>query len=141
MTVDDIVVTTQNVIHHGSGSIYHGIKSSDSSFCSFGELYFSRILYGHVKGWKFHKLMTLNLLVPYGQVKFVFIDSSANHKSFILGHNNYCRLTVPPTLWFAFQGLYQEYSIVSNVASIEHDPSEQLGLPLDSFTYDWTLPI
>ena len=29
-------------------------------------------------------------------------------------------------LWFAFQGLYQEYSIVSNVASIEHDPSNNL---------------
>ena len=54
----------------------HVLKSSDRGFEKFGEAYFSCINSCAVKAWKKHTLMTLNLVVPIGKVKFVFHDKN-----------------------------------------------------------------
>ena len=38
------------------------------------EIYFSWINKKAIKGWKLHKKMSMNLVVPIGKVKFVFYD-------------------------------------------------------------------
>ena len=42
----------------------------------FGEIYFSNINSLCIKAWKKHKIMTLNLIVPIGKVRFVFHDKN-----------------------------------------------------------------
>ena len=106
----EVFFKKQKIFETGKGDVLHGLKSSDKSYHGFGEVYFSEILYGSIKGWKKHKSMTMNLLVPLGKVAFVVIKSDQpNHKNlkieeFILSKENYGRLTVPPNHWVAFKG-------------------------------------
>ncbi len=69
--------------------------------------------------------MTLNLIVPVGEVRFVFISSDfKQRREECIGISNYARLTVPPGIWFGFEGLASPSSLLLNISDIEHDPNE-----------------
>ena len=132
-----VTLTDLKQIYHPKGDIYHIIKKSDATFNGFGEAYFSAVKTGEIKGWKKHSKMTLNLVVPVGEVKFVIYDGE--HGSFFsvnLSHNNYKRLTIKPNLWVAFQGI-GESNLVLNVADLEHNPQEAINMDLDRVDYEW----
>lgn len=141
--MDQILLTKLSKVYNPKGNILHGIKKSDTGFVTFGEAYFSTVKYKEIKGWKMHKLMTLNLIVPNGNINIVTMDcrktSSKEPKvmSFQLGECNYMRLTIPPNIYVAFQGISKETNLLLNIADMEHDPNEAENLPLDSFSYDW----
>ena len=96
-----------------------------------------------VKGWKKHTKMVLNLIVPVGEIEFVVFDdraASSTFKQFFsckLGQSNYQRLTVPVGVWLSFRGLGEGVSILLNIASIEHDPTESLSTELKNIKYEW----
>ena len=69
--MDKVIIRKLNQIKNSDGDIYHVFKKTDKEFKDFGEAYFSFINQGCIKGWKKHKEMTLNLVVPIGKVKFV----------------------------------------------------------------------
>ena len=119
------------------------MKKNDIGFSNFGEVYFSKINYAEIKGWNKHKMMTLNLVVPFGKVIFVIYDdrekssSKGNFFKVVLAPSNYQRLTIPPGLWMAFKGIGSKTSLILNVASMEHDPKEIDRLDLDQVNYNW----
>jgi len=128
-------------IEQTTGSVMHALKASSEGYCGFGEAYFSSINFESAKGWKLHQRMTLNLVVPYGEIRFVvhtgekvgegpYIDPLLD---IILGDSNYSRLTVPPGYWVAFQGVGMGTNILMNLANIEHDPSESINKDLNYF--------
>jgi dTDP-4-dehydrorhamnose 3,5-epimerase len=123
------------------GDVRHALKRSETSFAGFGEAYFSSVEPGAVKGWKRHREMTLNLIVPVGEVRFIVRDEDGQTVgAFDLTPDrpgNYGRLTVSPGLWMAFGGVGTGLNLLLNVASIEHDPSEAESLPLDAFPWSW----
>ena len=130
------------VIDHPNGNVMHALKKSDSGFVGFGEAYFSIIAFNKTKGWKRHKKMTMNLLVPVGKIKIVLIDDRdyATSPKIIeheLSSNPYQRLYVPPMIWMGFQGISMSDSMLLNVASIEHDPQETDSKELGEFDYLW----
>jgi len=94
-----------------------------------------------IKAWKRHKQMTLNLVVPIGKVRFILFDDR-NHKSefqeVVLSNNSYNRLTVPPLIWFGFQGLSKSTSLILNIADIVHDPDEIDRKALNEIDFDWS---
>ena len=143
ININGVVLTPLKKIHHPNGDILHGIKKNDEGFCGFGEAYFSTIETSAIKGWNKHKRMTLNLVVPMGEVSFVICDNRQNSNSkgsFLrvdLSPFNYNRLTVPPELWLAFKGKSNNTNLILNIADIEHDPDEIERLDLDQFDYDW----
>ena len=98
--------------------------------------YFSVLVKDEIRAWKMHNKMTCNLLVPLGNVKFVIGNSHVDFEEIIIGEINYSRLTIPPGLWFGFQGL-ENKNILTNIASIEHNPGESETKPLDFFDYKW----
>jgi dTDP-4-dehydrorhamnose 3,5-epimerase len=104
----------------------HAIKQSDPGFAGFGEAYFSSIHAGAFKGWKKHLRMTLNIIVPVGAIRFFLVDQRAGQRvhTIDLSPDHYGRLTVPPGIWMGFKGMGEGQSILLNVASIEHDPTE-----------------
>lgn len=133
-----ILVTPLNRINSPGGDVLHAMKHGDDGYEGFGETYFSLVLNGKIKGWKRHTRMTMNLIVPVGQVRFVFFSEC--HKEYRverIGFNRYARLTVPPGIWFAFQGLYEPQSLLVNIANITHDPSEVEQLELSKIQYNW----
>ena len=137
--LDGIKTSKLNIIPTQGGDVFHGIKSSDDGFNKFGEVYFSWIKNNHIKAWKKHKKMTLNLVVPYGLVKFVFYKEKPSHtfRQEIIGNSNYYRLTVPPGIWFGFKGLSNEKSLVVNIADIEHDANEVLKKEKNEIEFCW----
>ena len=135
--MDGVILTPLKQIHHPKGDIFHGMKKSDEGFDGFGEAYFSTINQDDIKGWKKHTKMTLNLVVPVGEIKFVVYDEETKEFfSVKLSQNNYQRLTVKPNLWMAFQGI-GEYNMLLNLASIEHNPNEAINIDLSEINYEW----
>lgn len=135
--MDGVILTPLKQIYHPKGDIFHAMKKSDIGFDSFGEAYFSTINQNDIKGWKKHTKMTLNIVVPVGNIEFVVYDE--NSKEFFstkLSHNNYQRLTVKAGFWMAFKGL-EKYNVLLNLASIEHDPNEAINIGIEEIKYEW----
>ena len=131
------------IIPHPKGDILHILKRSDAVFNDFGEAYFSSITHNEIKGWKRHTKMILNIVVPVGEIRFVFYDdregsqSSSQFYSIIIGPKNYQRITVPPLIWMAFQGIGNSSNLLLNIASIEHDPGESENKLLSELDFNW----
>lgn len=135
--MDGIVLTPLKRISHPKGDILHVMKKSDKGFDGFGEAYFSTINKNDIKGWKKHTEMTLNLVVPIGEIEFVIYDEI--NKQFFnikLSEDNYQRLTIKPNYWLAFRGI-NNHNILLNLASLEHNPNESITKTLESIEYDW----
>ena len=143
--IDGVIVTPLNIVDINEGNVLHGMKITDHGFKGFGEAYFSTIKFGKVKAWKRHRMMTLNLIVPIGKVRFVIYDDREGSVTYgmfqniILSKQNYARLTIPPMLWLGFQGISNEENILLNIANIEHNPEESDKKNIDDFIYDWRL--
>jgi dTDP-4-dehydrorhamnose 3,5-epimerase len=135
--MDGVILTPLKKINNPKGDIFHAMKRSDPGFEGFGEIYFSTIIKGVKKGWKKHTKMTLNLVVPLGEIEFVVFDEySKDFFNVKLSHNNYQRLTVKPGLWVAFRGI-DEKNMLLNMASIEHNPDESINIDLKNIKHDW----
>ena len=137
VTVNEIITTPLRRIPVKGGDVLHAMKKSDLGFAGFGESYFTQVEHGIVKAWKRHLQMTLNLIVPIGKVRFVFMDNEESFREEILGDGNYARLTVPPGLWFGFQGVSENTALVLNIANIEHSPDEVEHNELNNINYNW----
>ena len=139
--LDGIIKTPLRKINLDDGSVFHGMKKNDIGFVDFGEVYFSFINKDAIKGWKLHKKMTLNLIAPIGEIKFNFIDSRPDSKTYNslfeinLSEKDYCRLTVPPNIWFAFKGVGEGINMLTNIADIPHDPNEDLRKELNEIQF------
>ncbi len=143
--MEGVSLSPLKIIENSKGDIYHALKQGDESFVSFGEAYFTNVNFSEVKGWKKHTEMTLNIIVPIGEIKFVIFDDRENSptKGQFTSHNlslgNYQRLTIQPGLWMAFQGISENQNMLLNIASIEHDRLEATNLELDKIPYDWEM--
>lgn len=125
VNLEHITLTPLKRIPVSGGDVLHALKCSDYGFKGFGEAYFSIIEHRVVKAWKLHREMILNLIVPVGEVRFVFISSDfKQRREECIGISNYARLTVPPGIWFGFEGLASPSSMLLNISDIEHDPNE-----------------
>ncbi len=128
------------------GTIFHMLKTSDPWFRGFGEIYFSTIYEGVVKGWHLHRDMTLNYACMHGRVKCVVYDdrdgspSRGSLMEIYLGPDSYSLLVVPPGVWNGFKGM-SDLSIVANCCTHAHDPKRSSRLdPFDNqIPYDWAL--
>ena len=139
INVDQILVTPLRRFQVEGGDVLHAMKNSDSGYVNFGEAYFSLIKVGAIKAWKRHLRMTLNIVVPFGEVIYAFLDEQGTIREELVSENRYVRLTVPPGIWFGFKGLYAPYSIMMNVADIPHDPTEIERKTMHQIKYDWKL--
>lgn len=129
------------------GAIYHMLRRDDDLFEKFGEIYFSKVYPGVVKGWHLHTKMSLNYVVVVGIIKLVLYDdrkdspTKGNLLEIFAGEENYLLIKIPPLIWNGFKGVGSKVSIVANCATSPHNPNEIKRL--DSFTekipYDWKL--
>lgn len=142
---EGVMLTPLKIIEGESGNVLHGMKMSDPTFISFGEAYFSTVRSNARKGWKKHTRMTLNIVVPVGEIGFILFDDRTDSPTkglfseVRLSRANYQRLTVPPGIWMAFYGRGEGENMLLNLASIQHDPTEAENIPLenDRIPYSW----
>ncbi|MDD4941481.1 MAG: dTDP-4-dehydrorhamnose 3,5-epimerase family protein [Candidatus Omnitrophica bacterium] len=129
------------------GKIMHMLRSTDEYFDTFGEIYFSVVNPGVIKGWHLHKKMTLNYAVVAGMIKLALYDDRKNSttkgevQEIFTGEDNYCLIKIPPGIWNGFKGIGTKPAIVANCATLAHDPAEIVRRdPRDnSIPYSWDL--
>lgn len=134
--IEGVTLTPLKIIEGEAGNVMHALKQSEPSFAGFGEAYFSTVNFNSVKGWKKHKQMLLNIIVPAGAIRFILYDGRVESITYgqfqelTLSPSAYQRLTVPPGIWMAFKGLSESLNMLLNIASIPHHPEEADNLPL-----------
>jgi dTDP-4-dehydrorhamnose 3,5-epimerase len=130
-TIHDVILQPLKQIVDERGRVLHMLRNDSPLFKNFGEIYFSEVLSGVIKGWKKHTLMTQNFVVPVGKIKLVIYDDRPNSIScgkamdITMGRpDNYHLVQIPPLLWYGFQGLASTPSLLANCADLPHDSME-----------------
>lgn len=147
MGIDGVVIKKLTQIVDERGKIMHMLRVDDPLFKGFGEIYFSQVYPGVIKGWHLHTDMTLNYAVVSGNIKLVLFDEreDSNTRGLVqeifMGDNDYKLVQVPPMVWNGFKGIGTAPSLVANLASHPHSAEEIKRLdPLENhIPYDWSL--
>jgi dTDP-4-dehydrorhamnose 3,5-epimerase len=145
--IHDIVVSPLGRIPDERGAILHMLRADDAVYERFGEIYFSLVYPGVIKGWHIHTRMTLNYAVPVGMIKLVCFDDRPDSptrgglQEIHLGELNYALVTIPPMIFNGFKGEGTAPALVANCATEAHDPDEieRLDPFSERIPYDWGL--
>jgi dTDP-4-dehydrorhamnose 3,5-epimerase len=145
--IDGVQIVPLRKIPDERGTIMHMLRADAPHFEKFGEIYFSTVYPGVIKGWHIHTLMTLNYSVIVGTIKLVLYDERAGSPTngevmeLFIGENNYVLVQVPPGVWNGFKGTGTKEAVVANCATLPHDPAEISRLdPFDPrIPYRWDL--
>jgi dTDP-4-dehydrorhamnose 3,5-epimerase len=145
--IDGVKVKPLEIVPDERGMILKMLRCDDKDFPGFGEIYFSTVYPGVVKGWHIHKKMTLNYAVIQGIIKLVLYDERPGSKTkgevqeIFIGRDRYCLVTIPSMVWNGFKGVGTETAIVANCATIPHDPTEidRMDPFKNHIPYDWSL--
>ena len=129
------------------GKVMHMLRRDDPWFREFGEIYFSVVYPGVVKGWHLHRKMTLNYAVVSGAITLALYDDRADSptrgevQAISSGRDAYALITIPPGIWNGFKGVGAAPAIVANCPTEPHDPSEieRLDPATPKIPYRWDL--
>ena len=130
MIVNGIKIEKLKVIKNQDGDILKFLSKKSKFFNNFGEIYFSKIFKGKIKGWNYHKTNTCIICVPNGKVKFIFKFKNRN-KSIIISDKNKKILIIYPKTWFSFSAV-DETSLIANVINKIHSEEESIKMPITS---------
>lgn len=129
------------------GTIFHMLKCTDPHFRQFGEIYFSTVYPGVIKGWHKHREMTLNYACIDGRIKLVLFDDREGSPTkgelmvIFLGPDNYSLVIIPPEVWNGFKGMSAPHAIMANCCTHAHDPSrsERMDPFSNRIPYSWNV--
>lgn len=132
--INGVIVKPLRKIPDDRGSIMKMQESCDDEFKGFGEIYFSTIYPGVVKGWHIHKKAVLNYAVVKGMIKLVLFDDRKNSSTkgeiqeIYLGDKNYSLVQIPSNVWNGFKCVGTDEAIVADLINIIHEDDEMLRL-------------
>ncbi|MDP2947269.1 MAG: dTDP-4-dehydrorhamnose 3,5-epimerase family protein [Nanoarchaeota archaeon] len=146
--IEGVIIKPLKKIPDERGIILHMLAENDEQFVHFGEIYFSQVYPGVVKGWHLHQKMILNYAVPLGMIKLVLCDLRKGSKTngeimeLFIGEDNYCLVTIPTEVWNGFKGIGTKTALLANCSTMAHDPDEILRMdPVnnDLIKYNWKI--
>lgn len=145
--IEGVVIKELKQIPDERGKIMHMLREDDSHFEKFGEIYFSVVYPGVVKGWHLHKRMVLNYAVVSGMIKLVLYDGRKDSSTYgmiqeiFMGEDNYILVKIPAGIINGFKGIGIKPAIVANCASIPYDPEEITRIDpfKNDIPYNWEL--
>ena len=141
----DVKITKLKIISDDRGKVMHMLRTDSPAFKEFGEIYFSTIYQGKIKGWHLHKESSLNYVCIKGKVRLTLFDDRPGSKSkneiqeIILSPREYNLITIPPNIWNGFKGLDKDESIIANCLTLPHNEKEMVRKSPDDryFNYKW----
>ena len=146
--IDGVVIKPLRKIPDDRGTIMKMQEASDDDFKGFGEIYFSTIYPGVVKGWHLHKNAILNYTVIKGMIKLVLFDGRENSptngetQEIYIGDYNYCLVQIPKNVWNGFTCIGNTEAIVADVITVIHKDDEMKRMDPHENTvikYDWSI--
>jgi dTDP-4-dehydrorhamnose 3,5-epimerase len=143
--ISGVTVRPLKRLKDSRGEVRHALKSTDPEFTKFGEVYFSSVNPGFVKGWHIHKKMTLNYAAVSGRARLVLYDERPNSPTkgkvqvIELSLRKYSLVTIPPGVWNGFKCVGSQPALIVNCASHPHDPAEiaRLNPFANHIPYSW----
>lgn len=143
--IEGVLTVPLIIFSNESGQVLHMLRSDSPFFQKFGEIYFSTVNPGKVKGWKKHLKMTQHFAVPAGNIKLVIYDNrefsqtQGNIEEIDIGTYNYQLVIIPPLVWYSFSAVGTVPAIVANCADMPHDPEEMISINPDTseIPYRW----
>jgi dTDP-4-dehydrorhamnose 3,5-epimerase len=143
--IDGVQIVPLRRIPDERGTVMQMLRATDPHFTQFGEIYFSTVYRGVVKGWHRHREMTLNYACVFGRIKLVLYDERDGSPSkgelleVFLGPDDYALVVIPPGIWNGFKGMSEPLAVVANCASHPHDPSrsDRLDPFANHIPYRW----
>ena len=145
--IEGVMIKELKQIPDERGKIMHMLREDDPYFERFGEVYFSVVYPDIVKGWHVHKKMTLNYAVVSGTIKLVLYDNRQDSPTYreiqeiFMGEDNYILVKIPPGITNGFKGIGTKLAIVTNCATLPHDPQEIIRIDpfKNDIPYNWEL--
>lgn len=145
--IDGVAVVPLGKIPDERGCVMHMLRSDAPHFERFGEIYFSCVHPGAIKGWYLHTRMSLNYAVVTGMIKLVLYDDRDGSPTrgelmeLFVGDQNYCLVHIPPMVWNGCKGYGSSMAIIANCATEPHDPDEiqRLDPFSEEIPYEWDL--
>ena len=145
--IDGVQIVPLKKIPDERGTIYHMLRSSDPHFKKFGEIYFSKIYRGAIKGWHIHKEIDLNYCCLSGMIKLVLFDdrpqspTKGNLMEIFLGEDNYVLVIIPVGVTNGHKGI-SETALLASCPTLPHDklsPGEMVRVDphKNNIPYDW----
>ena len=143
--LQDVLVEPLKIISDERGAVMHMLRSDASFFKRFGEVYFSVVNAGVIKGWKQHKLQTQHFAVPEGHLRLVLFDAREDSTTYNqiqevhIGESNYCLVRIPPGIIYGFQAVGDQKALVANCVDIPHSPEEAVTFDLNDqrISFSW----
>ncbi len=145
--IEGILIEPLKVIADDRGAVMHMLRNDAGHFTQFGEIYFSVVNPGIIKGWKKHSEQTQNFAVVEGNIQLVLYDArdQSSTKSQVqeitIGVDHYQLVRIPPGVIYAFKALGDTKAIIANCADLPHSPQESETLSLDdkNIPYSWNV--
>jgi dTDP-4-dehydrorhamnose 3,5-epimerase len=145
--IEGVLVLPLRKIPDERGLVMHMLRCDAPHFECFGEIYFSVVYPGVIKGWHLHRQMTLNYAVVAGMIKLALYDdreespSRGQIQELFLGDHNYQLVRIPPRVWNGVKNIGPGPATIANCATLPHDPEEMERLDPSStrIPYDWSL--
>jgi dTDP-4-dehydrorhamnose 3,5-epimerase len=148
-TIEGVYVIPLQRIPDERGTVMHMLRADDPHFRGFGEIYFSTVYNGVVKGWHRHREMTLNYACVFGRVKLVMYDDRPDSPTSgvlveqFLGPDHYALVQIPPSVWNGFKGMSDPHAIIANCCTHAHDPeanrTDRIDPVASHIPYDWAV--
>lgn len=145
--IEGVTIKPLKRIPDERGTVMKMQESTDGEFKGFGEVYFSTVYPGVVKGWHLHPDTWLNYCVVRGTIRLVIFDDRPDSptrgliQEILMGDENYCLVQIPPSVWNGFKGIGEVEAIVCDLTDKPHaaDIIERLD-PYDNelVDYDWS---
>jgi len=145
--IEGVRIDPLQQLHDDRGAIFRMLRADEEGFERFGEIYFSLIHPGWVKGWHLHPQMVLNYAVPFGAVRLVLYDDREGSTTrgevqeidLAADADRYRRVRVPSGVWNGHAALGSGDAIVANCATLPHDPASGIRIPPDDprIPYRW----
>lgn len=143
--IEGMLVSPLKVFKDSRGAVMHMVRNDENLLKQFGEIYFSNVNPGVVKGWKKHKKMTQHFAVPVGNIKLVIYDAREKSSTegeieeVCIGEANYQLVRIPPMVWYSFGASGSEPALIANCTDLPHDPEESTSIDLFDarIPYNW----
>jgi dTDP-4-dehydrorhamnose 3,5-epimerase len=145
--IDGVVIKKLKVIPDERGRLMEIMRTDDSFFKKFGQVYMTTAYPGVVKGWHYHKKQADNMAVVRGMMKIVLYDGRKKSKTYgeineiFAGVHNPVLVHIPAFVYHGFKCISEEEAIVINTPTEVYNYSspDEFRLPAhgSEINYDW----
>lgn len=145
--IDGVKIKNLRVIPDERGRLMEILRSDDSDFIKFGQVYMTTTYPDVVKAWHKHEKQTDHVTCLQGMIKLALYDSRENSPTFkevnqfYLGIHNPLLVQIPPDIYHGWRCVSEQEAIIINIPTEVYDyenPDEQrLDPHMNDIPYDW----